>query len=159
MSLIELSEIAGNVGEFIGSIAVLATLIYLTVQVRHSRELLEKQDQLARSQVRLARLNTLIQRIGIAQSTDLPRIHIKHRTSGYDALDEEEKWRLRNSMIADIAHQDFALSQEEIGLLDREEADSTRRRIESFYPGWKEAGLPIPRRIEEAMKQVSDDID
>ena len=31
------AQLLGNYGEFIGSIAVLATLIYLTVQVRHSR--------------------------------------------------------------------------------------------------------------------------
>jgi len=34
MSLIEMSAILGNLGEFIGSVAVLATLIYLTVQVK-----------------------------------------------------------------------------------------------------------------------------
>ena len=43
MSFLELSAVLGNVGEFLGSIAVLVTLIYLAVQVRHSRELLERE--------------------------------------------------------------------------------------------------------------------
>ena len=36
MSFIELSEILGNWGEFIGSIAVVVTLIYLAIQVRQN---------------------------------------------------------------------------------------------------------------------------
>jgi hypothetical protein len=38
MSLSELSQILGNIGEFVGAIAVVATLFYLAVQVRHSKE-------------------------------------------------------------------------------------------------------------------------
>ena len=32
----ETAQLLGNIGEFVGSIAVLVTLIYLTVQIRHS---------------------------------------------------------------------------------------------------------------------------
>jgi hypothetical protein len=38
MTVIELAAVLGNVGKFVGSIAVLATLVYLTVQVKHSKE-------------------------------------------------------------------------------------------------------------------------
>ncbi len=34
MSFVELSSVLGNVGEFVASIAVLVTLIYLAVQTR-----------------------------------------------------------------------------------------------------------------------------
>jgi hypothetical protein len=37
MSLAELASILGGFGDFIGSIAVLATLIYLAIQVKHAR--------------------------------------------------------------------------------------------------------------------------
>jgi hypothetical protein len=36
MSLLELSEILGNFGEFVGAILVGASLIYLAIQVRHN---------------------------------------------------------------------------------------------------------------------------
>ena len=36
MSLIEITELLGNLGEFVGAIAVVATLIYLSNQVRDS---------------------------------------------------------------------------------------------------------------------------
>ena len=34
MSSLELSELLGNYGEFVGAIAVVATLVYLSVQIR-----------------------------------------------------------------------------------------------------------------------------
>lgn len=37
MSTMETAQLLGNVGEFLGSIAVLATLIYLAIQTRHAR--------------------------------------------------------------------------------------------------------------------------
>jgi hypothetical protein len=46
MSLTELSQLLGNFGEFVGAVAVVATLFYLSVQVRHSREATEANTQL-----------------------------------------------------------------------------------------------------------------
>jgi len=53
MTFIELSEVLGNLGDFVGSVAVLVTLIYLAVQVRHSRDLLEENKKIGLSQVSL----------------------------------------------------------------------------------------------------------
>ena len=50
MSLVEFTELIGNVGEFVGSLTVFATLVYLALQVRHSRDLLEDNRKLAMSQ-------------------------------------------------------------------------------------------------------------
>ncbi len=36
MSTLELSQILGNYGEFVGAIAVVLTLIYLTIQIRQN---------------------------------------------------------------------------------------------------------------------------
>ena len=41
MSTVEISQILGNVGEFVGAIAVVVTLFYLAVQVRHSKDATE----------------------------------------------------------------------------------------------------------------------
>jgi hypothetical protein len=38
MELMEFTAALGNIGEFVGSIAVLATLIYLAIQIRHQRQ-------------------------------------------------------------------------------------------------------------------------
>ena len=44
-------EAVAAVGELISAFAVLATLIYLAVQVRHSKELLERSEKIALSDV------------------------------------------------------------------------------------------------------------
>ena len=43
----ETIQMLGNLGEFVGAFAVVATLIYLTIQVRHSREAMEESSRLA----------------------------------------------------------------------------------------------------------------
>ncbi len=38
MDIVTTSQVLGNIGEFIGAIAVVVTLAYLAVQVRHGKE-------------------------------------------------------------------------------------------------------------------------
>jgi hypothetical protein len=45
MNLMDVAQLLGNFGEFFGAMAVVATLIYLAVQVRHSKEAVEAQTQ------------------------------------------------------------------------------------------------------------------
>ena len=47
----ETIQMLGNLGEFVGAFAVVATLIYLTIQVRHSRDAMEENSRLARAAV------------------------------------------------------------------------------------------------------------
>ena len=42
MDLMQAAQLLGNFGEFVGAIAVVLTLIYLAMQVRHSRESMEE---------------------------------------------------------------------------------------------------------------------
>ena len=51
----------GSLGELVSGLAVLVTLIYLAVQVRHSRTLLERNEKIALSQVYQARTDTRLQ--------------------------------------------------------------------------------------------------
>jgi hypothetical protein len=37
MSILEVSQILGNLGEYVGAIAVVATLIHLSLALKHSR--------------------------------------------------------------------------------------------------------------------------
>ena len=55
MDIIQATEVMGNVGEFVGSFAVLATLIYLSVQVNHSKGLLEINQKIALNDVEFKR--------------------------------------------------------------------------------------------------------
>ena len=47
----ETIQILGSLGEFVGAFAVVATLIYLAIQVGHGREAMEENSRLAQSAV------------------------------------------------------------------------------------------------------------
>ena len=53
--MIEITQILGNLGEFVGALAVVATLIYLAIQVRHSAKLLEINNETSKENARFAR--------------------------------------------------------------------------------------------------------
>ena len=49
MDLQAIAQLLGNFGEFVGAIAVVLTLIYLTVQLRHSSRVIETNSEVIRS--------------------------------------------------------------------------------------------------------------
>lgn len=49
MSLIQWTELLGNLGEFLGSLAVMVTLVVLVVQVRQSAKAVEESNRLQRA--------------------------------------------------------------------------------------------------------------
>ena len=49
MSLLEASQLLGNFGEFFGAIAVVVTLAFLAIQVRHSKEATEENTRIMRA--------------------------------------------------------------------------------------------------------------
>jgi len=51
MLLLEISQILCNLGEFVGSIAVLGTLFYLVVQIRQNMRAIDESRVAARGQV------------------------------------------------------------------------------------------------------------
>jgi len=68
MNVVELSQILGNFGEFVGAIAVVGTLAYLAIQVRHGKEAVDansrslaKSHRLAVAQAHQARASLLEQ--------------------------------------------------------------------------------------------------
>ena len=60
MNVMELGELLGNFGAFIGAIAVIATLIYVAVQVRQAKELAVDNARAARFQNDLSLLTSVV---------------------------------------------------------------------------------------------------
>ena len=81
------AQLLGNYGEFIGSIAVLATLAYLAAQVRNSN----KYEAAKHIDVHMDRIRERL--LVVAQNEDLARIDRIAHEGG--SLDEDEKWRWR----------------------------------------------------------------
>ena len=68
MTLIETAQLLGNFGEFFGAFAVVATLFYLAVQVRHGKEAtqantksVEQSERVSRAQVRNSITEQIVQ--------------------------------------------------------------------------------------------------
>ena len=59
MDLMSTAQILGNIGEFVGAIGVVATLIYLTLQVRHSALLIEMNSTALRQNTELAQAEVM----------------------------------------------------------------------------------------------------
>ena len=56
MTVIELSQVLGNFGEFFGAIAVVGTLVYLAIEVRRSRMATLASAELARAELSIRSL-------------------------------------------------------------------------------------------------------
>ena len=120
MSFVELSAILGNWGEFIGSIAVVATLIYLAIQVRQNSQ--QMQDNV--SSLQIAAYQDLMSRIAdinklSIENPDWAQIVMKAARNPQELTDTELS-RYSTYIIMLLRHADMAYMQYEKGLLDRE---------------------------------------
>lgn len=144
-------EAIGAVGELVSAIAVLATLIYLAVQVRHSKILLERNEKIALSQVHQARATARIHH-HIAQfesdyyTTEIAAL--SENPAAVDALSEEQRVRARAMYLSTVVMQDNALYQGELGLLDADTVRSSKNMVIRSYALWKKLEVPLTPRIE-----------
>ena len=74
----------GALGEFIGSIAVLVTLVYLAIQIRQNTRSIEESQRMARVEAMVTR-NTNMENalIASALSEDMSDIEMRARTGGF----------------------------------------------------------------------------
>ena len=96
MTLMETAQLLGNIGEFLGAIAVVLTLIYLAIQVRNSKDALAENTKSIRSaaaaatQDSLAVLNELV-----ASDASLAKLLVQVSDQGsLDGLSSEERLRV-----------------------------------------------------------------
>ena len=131
-------EALGAAAELLGSIAVLATLIYLAIQVRHSRDLLEENRRVALSQVYADRAKSRIEDFRMEVTT--PEI-VKMRAERHGI--DEDLARKRILAQKNIVHFDNFLYQNELGLISEGDVNRITRLILSQYDYWREIGVEI----------------
>ena len=146
MSLLEISELLGNFGEFFGSIAVFITLIYLAIQVRQSKQATEANTRIAQQNHEIALAQNHVSRASLitqlsmelALSPDLSEILFKYNNGGLESLDDREKHRFENYNLAIRYVLDSQHAQYSLGLLDDEGWEDAERRIKSLADTWAE---------------------
>ena len=149
MTLMDTAQLLGNFGEFVGAIAVVFTLAYLAVQVRHSKEATEANTRMMEENRKLALAQNFVQRAGSVEqafrdealSESMSKIILKARTEGIDALDDLEEQRLRSWAAAQVNRLDSQYYQYQQDLLDEDGYFNFRRAIRLYAPIWKRLGL------------------
>jgi len=122
------AQLLGNYGEFVGAIAVVATLFYLAVQVRHSKDAVEANTRLLDANRSLALGQAYqtrsghVQSIAVAQaeSSHWPQMQLKVEAGGFDALTPEEHLRYMQYLRAQALVFDNIHYQHSLGLIDDE---------------------------------------
>jgi len=121
MQLIELSQILGNFGELVGALAVVATLIYLAIQIRQNTNTMNEGQRLTKAQTYHARSAVLYQVMAqIANSGELSDIFVKAREDGLEALSSSERSRFRLWCLGQVQWFDNMHFQHELGYLDHD---------------------------------------
>jgi hypothetical protein len=142
MNLVEL----GALGEFLGSIVVLITLVYLSVQVRQNTRSMEESRKLALAQTYQMRSDALqMMLVHAADSDHIGPIITKLTGDGYPEdisalkhLSSEDRGRFRQWQIAQHTHWDNMFFQYQQGFIDEEYyQDSFRERVRRLAPTWK----------------------
>lgn len=67
MTLLETAQLLGGFGEFVGAIGVVTTLVYLSVQVRHSKQATEANTRMMEENRKLALAQNFVQRAGLVE--------------------------------------------------------------------------------------------
>ena len=159
----ETIQMLGSLGEFVGAIAVVATLVYLAIQVRHSREAmeantksLEESRQLATVEAQRGWTEMFHEHLIAARESDyMPAIMVKRREEGFDALTLEEQQRLRWNSLASITRAEMLLTQYQQGFLaddiyEQHFVVQVRAQIEM----WREGGFNLEQRRPAFVAEV-----
>jgi len=115
-------DAVGAIGEIVGAVAVVATLFYLTIQLRQNTEQVKQSGvatEIASYQDLIGRINDLnAMRISNPDITDL----ILRGQSDPEALSENERVRYGTWVLSLLRHGDMAYFLHERGAIDRDRA-------------------------------------
>ena len=128
----------GALGEFVGAIAVVGTLIYLAVQVRHSKDIAMGHSFQTRigfridahrheTEPHMAELST---KLGAIENT---AEHIKN----FNELDEIQKQQYRHLTLIQLQLCDNTLYQYSLGLIGEEQMLQAASRVQMAYGVWE----------------------
>ena len=133
----------GAVGELVGGVTVIVTLIYLAVQLRQTQLIMRAQAFQARSEA----LTDLTMRAAECESISM--VQAKLLESGFrrdptipDSLTPLERVRFANYLTAHLHRMTNLVHQHEAGMLSDEYYEvGIKMAFRRFYPQWKAFGV------------------
>lgn len=137
----------GSIGEFVSSIVVLLTLFYLAVQVRHSRQLLERNEKLALGQAFQARVDSRrdLEKLVI----ELSDLVVRVGKDEFEQLTESEQLKVRqlNPLWADWW--DNNIYQASLGFESTLDLNVDLGTFERVLERWQATGIKPSERVLE----------
>ena len=123
----------GNIGEFVGAIAVLVTLLYLAVQIRQS-------SATTRAHIRQSLAESQIQYINLRATDPFLRGALRKMFAGQE-LDEDEAFGLRVHAVAGLRMFENYFAQNTLGTMDPEDWRAMRVVLKGHcrFPAYREA--------------------
>jgi hypothetical protein len=151
MTFIEITAVLGNLGEFIGAIAVVVTLFYLALQVKHGKEAteantrsLDEGSKIALADAYHARGVETAASLRMLAESPVAAIMVKHHQSGVESLTAEEKLRLRTFHMNNVFILDASFYAYQQGLLPDYES-TLEAGLRTFGGAWRDLGVDVPR--------------
>ncbi len=169
MSLIEISQVMGNFGEFFGAFAVVATLFYLAVQVRHGKEAtlantksVDQAERVSRAQVRNSITEQIVQ-INALTLSQPALLAVQGKSTRNESLDESEEDQMRVLAFMWFRHWENVHYQYRQGLYDESEYRAQREiwRIRLRESVWRDVWAsrsqafspPFAKEIDEIIAE------
>jgi hypothetical protein len=153
MSISEL----GSLGEFVSSIGVLITLVYLAVQVRHSKHIAMGHSYQTRvgfridahrheSEPHIAELST---KVGAMENT---ADFIKN----FNKLEEIQKQQYRHITLIQVQQCDNTFYQYSLGLIGEEQMLQAAVRVQMAYGVWEYMTAYIPPHVQRSYEKYKE---
>jgi hypothetical protein len=169
MDLQSTAQLLGNIGEFVGSIMVVVTLVYLALQVRQSKGLLEENRRIALIQaygIRTGyRLNWHENQLESGVAEVLAKIgwrygrpaddHESPANYEIEVLTPAEQIQLRNLMQMQVIQLDHTLYQASLSLLDDDLIRNVELRIARLYFLWERLNISVPARVRQCYERLT----
>jgi len=153
-------EAIGAIGEIVGALAVVITLVFLTIQLRQNTRSVDESRNATVSQLYQFRANMHMDgMLRRAESTSLNIIDVegKLQSEGLEALTPEELMFVRLHAIAGAVRLDNGLFQHRNGFLDDDYCEYVESTISFFYPYWQRLGIfemGFRTEFQRAAKQI-----
>ncbi len=154
----------GGLGEFLGAMGVIVTLVYLSIQVRQNTRAMDDGRRLALAQTYQMRADGLQSMlVQAADSQHIAPIIERLTGLGYpedvaalEQLSSDERSRFRLWQIAQQTHWDNMLYQYQQGFLDPEYyEDAFKVRVRRLAPTWDALGLIGGRSsFDRALREI-----
>ena len=120
----------GSIGELVGGLAVLLSLVYLALQIKQNTTSVRSATSAAVSES-LSRVTEMV-----SSQPELARAWYQGRVQ-YDSLTDEERYRVTMFANTYLRRLESAFYQQERGLVDADQWQTTERHMVSFmsHPG------------------------